>query len=426
MGRRHGKTIRDAFSAPSGETPRQDEVLSALLPELRQLDRQAMRIKTLPLTDIRPDPVQPRRSMPEELRREWIAKPQDIQHLLDLWLEQANQYAERYGRPLIDPVAILTNQNHDDETSHEAVEPDPVEANFLKLLYDAATVYDHGLEHPISVVRERDVWRLESGERRTLMFWALVHWVDSERWSRIPAVEVEQRSVWRQAAENNARQDLNAIERARQLALLLMDCYPDQAFASILERPGQAFYQQAVELRVPYGKSGEFLAVMGLSDNAQIRRFRQLLLLPSDVWLLADELGWTEFKLRGMMQVARNAPAGMSEDEYLSYLAKVEAGMLPPPNPENVPTGTILEEGQGDRSIDIDYEASESVPAGTNLDRLWRRADGHYRAIMRVAKMSDDELALLDEARRKEMVQAAREIIQRFGGAGSADDPSEG
>jgi hypothetical protein len=404
MGRRRGKTTRDAF-AEEQEGHSHDEVLGALLPELRGLDRQAMRIKALPLADIRPDPVQPRRDMPEDLRLEWVRHPDQIWAVLDEWLKRANEFARGRGRPEIDPRAILTNQEN---TSQEDLpDPDPVEGSFLKLLYDAATIYDHGLEHPITVTRWDDVWLLESGERRTLMHWALARWVDAEKWTHIPSVEVEQRSVWRQAAENNARQDLNAIERARQLALLLMDCYPDQQFVPFDQLSSQEFYQQAVDLRVPYGKGGEFLAVMGLRDNAQIRRFRRLLTLPYEVWMLADELDWTEGRLRALIQKARQPPQGMSEEEYVIHLARIEAGMV---------------DGPPDVQPEVDIQEGESVPIGTNLeeqdvssaDKIVLRLKRTYSAMVRVTQMSDDDIRKIAPEDRAEMVRLAREIIRRF------------
>jgi ParB-like chromosome segregation protein Spo0J len=207
----------------------------------------------------------------------------------------------------------------------------------IKLFKDASTVREHGLEHPITVSKYQDGWMIQSGERRTLMHWALTYWLEDTKFSEISAIEVPQRSPWRQAAENNARSDLTAIERARQLALLLMDLYgPTRDFASYSELPGQAFYQQAAELSAPRsGGLEKILDAMGFASRAQLSQYRRLLTLPEEAWQLADEHRWSEKKIRTMFQVAQTPPEGWTEDQYLCYLARVEAGLEVLPDDRN-------------------------------------------------------------------------------------------
>ncbi|HEX3051051.1 MAG TPA: hypothetical protein VHP83_10390 [Aggregatilineaceae bacterium] len=310
----------------------------------------SLRVRLLPLVDIVPDPVQPRRGLPGQLRDEWIADPGCIANVLDKWEDRANQEATNRGRATLDPLPILRGeQEQRAETESEA---GPYESTFTKLLMDAATVYKHGLEHPITVVYLDKRWQIQSGERRTLMHWALVLWLEEARFSEIPALETTERSIWKQAAENNARQDLTAIERARQLALLLMDSYPKQEFQPYTELLDYAFYRQALELRVPRGKAGDFLAAMGLKNEVQLRQYRQLLGLPEEVWQLADNQRWTESHLRLLLQSARDIPDGWNEVHYLTHLARVEAGLeaplpIPPTPPQKRESVTIVTDSSG-------------------------------------------------------------------------------
>ncbi|MBC7870421.1 MAG: hypothetical protein H7Y09_06240, partial [Chitinophagaceae bacterium] len=125
-------------------------------------------------------------------------------------------------------------------------------------------------------------------------------------WDRIPAREVEGFNVWRQASENNARQNLNAIAKARQLALLIMDLYQAQGVAF---QPFEAFsheqdyYKQVMDAdayKIPKGMGEKIISTMGAAHRNVIMRYRGLLELPSPVWTIADDYHLPERKLRDL------------------------------------------------------------------------------------------------------------------------------
>src|SRR5690606_4780692 len=107
----------------------------------------------------------------------------------------------------------------------------PIESALIRVIDLSASIRRDGLTNPITIADEDGQFIIETGERRWLAY-HLLYWRlntlnndDQHDWSRIPAHVVDELSIWRQASENNARADLNAIGKARQLALLLMDIF---------------------------------------------------------------------------------------------------------------------------------------------------------------------------------------------------------
>ena len=76
----------------------------------------------------------------------------------------------------------------------------------------AISIRKTGLTNPITVRQNGScVSARKPGERRWLAYHLLNLYFPDEDWKRIPAHLVDEVSVWRQASENNARSDLNAI-----------------------------------------------------------------------------------------------------------------------------------------------------------------------------------------------------------------------
>jgi hypothetical protein len=307
--------------------------------ELRKADSTPARVKKIPLEKIIPDPVQARRVMPHFIRRKWIQNPGAVVEVLNEWLTRADTEAERLGRPPIDVPALLArdpdnpNIYIDDD---EAKEMGPVEASFRAMVGLAASIRHHGLANPITVVPHGNTFQLETGERRLLAY-NLLHSLPQEvseaTFETIPARVVESKSLWRQAAENGARQNLNAISLARQLALLLMDVYKDKhTFALANDMPDRDWYAQVYDSKqfpVPYGRAAELAAAVGLKSGNQIRQYRALLDLPETVWLLADNFNWTEYKIRQMRTDAKKIARRIHterEENALITLARYEGG----------------------------------------------------------------------------------------------------
>jgi len=196
-------------------------------------------------------------------------------------------------------------------TSISTSPPSNIEKSLMKIVDLAASIRRDGLTNPISVVRRGNNYELETGERRWLAY-HLLHWKFGENdllpnnkqrnWSRIPARIVKEVDIWRQASENNARDNLNAISKARQLALLLMDLHGWDNFVPFDKfEHEQDFYSQVAdgnEWRIPRGHGEQLLNAMGLSDASQLRQYRALLRLPFDTWRKADDENLTEGELR--------------------------------------------------------------------------------------------------------------------------------
>lgn len=312
--------------------------------ELRKLESKPTRIKRLSLSQVQPDPTQARRVMPSVLRRQWIANPSDVVTVLNTWLEWANAEADQNDRPEINVPALLSRDTEEYKQGEPIPEekPDdvgPIESGFRALIQLAASIRLHGLANPVTVVTLPDgKYQLETGERRLLAF-NLLHmlpdYVNEQTFDTIPARVVEEKDLWRQAAENGARQDLNAISIARQLALLLMDIYKDTKpiapwNPNLDENAWYSQVSDAKEFPIPYGRGSELAAAIGLKSANQIRQYRALLSLPKAVWELADELDWTEYRIREMLKVSRQRATELDKHdrEILETLAQYEAGVI--------------------------------------------------------------------------------------------------
>ncbi|MEO1166736.1 MAG: ParB N-terminal domain-containing protein, partial [Chloroflexota bacterium] len=244
----------------------------------------SIRAKPTDIMKIKPDPVQPRRSVPSELRSAWAGNPHRMVDMFDMWTKRIRE--ERGGSEL-KWKNILEGDDSLRGTEAETLKPDKdplaaltelpetgistLESNFLRLVDLAASIKRDGLTNPITVVKaSKDQFIIETGERRWLAYHLLKMVYGEKDWGDIPARHVDGLSVWRQASENNARSDLNAISKARQLALLLMALYAEEHEFEPLEHfeHEQEFYAQVADgqkWRVPRNHGEKLLNAMGLS-----------------------------------------------------------------------------------------------------------------------------------------------------------------
>ncbi|NJL93944.1 MAG: ParB N-terminal domain-containing protein [Anaerolineae bacterium] len=259
---------------------------------------------------IRPDPAQARRVIPARLREQWDGTPQTVQALLRTWQQEAQA---QYGAPF-DLAALVFGEGESAitlelEDDAPAQQGSVLVSALVPVAKLAASIAANGLTNPITVSRVGASYMIETGERRWLAYHLLYLLEENDRWERIPARTVE-RSVWRQASENTAREDLNAISRARQLAILLMDLYARegtqfQPFEALVQpgRCDRAFYAQVsdeVAFRVPRGTMNLLLNAMGFRNRATFLRYRRLLKLPDTIWMAADDYSCPENVLREM------------------------------------------------------------------------------------------------------------------------------
>lgn len=299
-----------------------EETAAAIFGSIADVDAGRQVAKPISIFEIHPDPLQPRRAVPTPVRSHWDGRPATTAALFSHWHLLAQQ--ERDQDFALEPYVLA---------SDEVLRPDkigPIEASLLDVAELAANIRSHGLTNPITVARSQQVYRLETGERRWLAYHLLYLMFENEQdtWGRIPARLVDEFSVWRQAGENNARANLNAISKARQLALLIMNLHEQQGarFRSYDEvvQPGgsdRLFYAQVSAgqgsdgYSIPYGSGELVLNAMGLKQPSQLREYRELLRLPDEVWQMADDLNWTQGKIRDLKRRSN------SDDKLLISLA---------------------------------------------------------------------------------------------------------
>ncbi len=314
------------------------DVDAAIYGEISAIDAERQIAEPINITDIYPDVAQPRRAIPSAVRQYWDGQPESTGVLFDTWTRIANRERNMRGQPAIDFGDYLMGE----ETMRSTVGPDgspeqeefsPTEASLIELAELAASIHRDGLTNPITVAPLGNQYRLETGERRWLAFHLLYIWFGagaekSKRWEKIPARVVERVSVWRQASENNARANLNAIAKARQFALLLIDVYTQTGYTfqpyEALVAPNEsdlAYYAQVADgsrFDIPRGSGEKFVNAMGMKDGSQVRQLRQLLRLPDIVWQWADDLNWTIGRVRGLITQANS-------EEELIWLATHQA-----------------------------------------------------------------------------------------------------
>ena len=288
------------------------------------------RIRNIDIHTIIPDAMQPRRVVPTAVRQKSDGTPSNIIHT---WLELiTDERKARFDKAIAEGrlleherpnntfpwhVYLFNGETergwdeepvrHDDaihEAAREVIaEFDYPESAFVKVINLAASIHRDGLSNAITVAKlDNNQYMIETGERRWLAYHLLDIFFEDQDYSKIPARLVEEVSIWRQAAENNARDNLNAISRARQLAILLMDLYGYDNFQPMNNfEHEQDFYAQVADgndFPVPRGKGEQVVTAMGFKNTVQIRQYRKLLRLTNQEWDFADDNDWTERQIR--------------------------------------------------------------------------------------------------------------------------------
>lgn len=333
----------DAFGDRTRNAPTNNELVTAIgYGDLDRLNFNEKRIsvRSVDIFTIYPDTAQPRRVIPSAIRKHWNGEPQTVGEMFALWLDAVR--AER-GEPLALNTLLMRGTTDRGEEDDYAYQYGPFEASLMKIIELAASIYKDGLLNPISVVRYgEDRHTLETGERRWLAYHLLYHYAPDEsnrrNWGKIPAQFVEAVDVWRQAAENSMRADLNAVGKARQYAILLMALEREingSTFASYHElvQPGgcdRPYYAQAADLRVPYGSGERLLNAMGMEHRTAFYRAKKILQLPDEVWTIADDanvpedvlLTLSDLPVTEALQQIRNFVEGVSDGSAQQAKAK--------------------------------------------------------------------------------------------------------
>ena len=283
-----------------------------------------IRSKPIDIFRIKPNPSQPRRLVPSAFRGGAVMAQ------IERWLTAVQGITGRelpLRRMIRGELGLRAADDHERQFQ-AALQELPL----LRLADLAASIHQDGLSNPITVVKAGADYVIETGERRWVAYHLLHAYLDGDDYAAIPARRMTELSFWRQASENSARDNLNAIARARQIALLLMDLHGWGSFQPIdAFEHEQDFYAQVADSerwRIPYGKSEQLCQICGFENASRIRQFRALLRLTREQWTYADDHDLPEFHLRKWLRRPIDTPVTHpAADE--SALADDDASTIP-------------------------------------------------------------------------------------------------
>jgi len=341
---------------PKNNSRRMDELLASVTEDLlegnpQQFEDNSIRVERILLEMVRPDPVQPRRVLPEQLHLAFHSSRLTPTQALKELVHLVQVAARQRGRPFNNVLELLPNPD-DDSGDEQDAKLSPEEQLLRDLVNLAVTIRDDGQVNPLTVVDVSEgvmrQFRIETGERRYWATWLLRDFIPSyDGDGMIPCIIIpaERSSVFRQAKENTARSGLSAIAMARQAALLLLTVHgyqiPDAAVPN-------DFYRQALELDLR-GKreyTEAVLSAMGGIKKTHFSAIKSLLRLSDEAMELADRHNIEEFKLRHVVAVS------------VEYHAEIVRQIVD----FNLTSKQVKELCQGDGLNDEDNEPLEKLP----------------------------------------------------------------
>ncbi len=360
-------------------TDKLDALLNSISPDLLAVDPQSfethgIRVERLLLDLVRPDPIQPRRVLPERLHLLFHqGRLSPIQALCEL-VTLAQIAARQRSRPFREVLELLPNPDEDtDEPTKLSISPEEVLLTDLVTL--AITIRDDGKVNPLTVVDvsqgATQQFRIETGERRYWASWLLKDFIPGYTGDGcLPCliVPAERASIFRQARENTARSGLTAIALARQAALLLLTVHGCELPATAVTND---FYRQALELdlRTKQEYTADILAAMGGISRMHFSRYKALLYLSDEAMELADRHSIEEKKLRPIVTI--------SSEYHLEIVRQ------------------IIDLNLTSRQVEEICAADGSTPAVKSIsdDRLPRQATQLARIVSRSSALSGVDLA---------------------------------
>ena len=243
------------------------------------LEEQGLRVERILLEMVRPDPLQPRRVLPDSVYTAFHNNRLTPTQALRELIQNAQVAARQHGRPFINVLDLLGNPDEENEREPQPLTPE--EQLVRDLVNLAVTIRDDGQVNPLTVVDVTQgvtrLYRIETGERRYWATWLLRDFIPGyESDGMIPCIVIpaEQASPFRQAKENTARTGLSAVAMARQAALLILFAHgypmPDGPVSG-------DFYRQALQLDLK-GKreyTAEIYAAMGGLDKKRLAASRR-------------------------------------------------------------------------------------------------------------------------------------------------------
>jgi ParB-like chromosome segregation protein Spo0J len=299
---------------PKKASTRIDDLLASVTADLLEGGPQTfqdntLRVERILLEMVRPDPVQPRRVLPEQIHIAFHSQRLTPTQALKELVHSVQVAARQRGQPFQNVLELLPNADDEREEEVEA-KLSPEEQLLRDLVNLAVTIRDDGQVNPLTVVDVSQgvtrLFRIETGERRYWATWLLRDFMPHYRGDgMIPCliIPAERASVFRQAKENSARSGLSAIAMARQAALLLLAVHgydmPDTAVS-------HDFYRQALELdlRSKREYTDAILSAMGGIGRMHFSRYKSLLKLSDEALEFADRYSLDEKKLRFVLTIS--------------------------------------------------------------------------------------------------------------------------
>ena len=394
------------MARPNHDTSRMDDLLASVTSDLlgdvpQNLDDNTIHVERILLEMVRPDPVQPRRVLPENIHLRFhnnhVTPTQALRELV-----QIVQIAARHrGRPFNSLLELLPNADdeRDDQTS---VNLTPEEQLLRDLVNLAITIRDDGQVNPLTVVDVSQgvtrLFRIETGERRYWATWLLRDFLPNYTGDgMIPCIVIpaNRSSIFRQAKENTARSGLTAVALARQAALLLLTVHGYEIPAYVVEND---FYRQALELDLR-GKreyTDAILSAMGGIKRGQFSHLKVLLKLSDEALELADRYSIEEGKLRYVLNVA---------PEYHAELVRQIIDF-------NLSVKQVKEICEGDSAHDPKSDADDISPSAMKVAKATQTVNAMTPQELARALMRQEGDASIARAR----LQAMRKLISEAEG----------
>lgn len=283
-----------------------DDLLNTL-PQTQEENR--LRVERILLELVRPDPVQPRRVLPEHLHHTFHINRLTPTQALRALVQLVQVAARQRGRPFSSVLDLLPHTS--DEREEDTLPALTPEEQLLRDLVNlAVTIRDDGQVNPLTVVDVSQgvtrLFRIETGERRYWATWLLRDFIpDYAGDGMVPCIVIpaDRASIFRQAKENTARSGLTAVALARQAALLLLTVHGYEIPAYAVNND---FYRQALELdlRSKREYTDAILSAMGGIQRSQFSHLKNLLRLSDEALELADRHAIEEFRLRYVIATA--------------------------------------------------------------------------------------------------------------------------
>jgi hypothetical protein len=162
---------------PAKNQGRMDALLNSVTLELLEdhpqvFDERTLKVERILLEMVRPDPVQPRRVLPEELLVAFHQNRLTLTQALKALVQIVQVATRQRGRPFNNVLELLPNL--EDEREDEAeIQLSPEDSLLRDLVNLAVTIRDDGRVNLLTVVDVSQgvtrLFRIETGERR---YWA--------------------------------------------------------------------------------------------------------------------------------------------------------------------------------------------------------------------------------------------------------------